>query len=207
MKDLPISVVFYKRTKVFDQDTVPAALLKEHQTKENTWGRIVVLTGKLLYIIPSTEEILELNNILIKDNVVGILPESTKYNKKKVSTIEQATNYYKRHNRETIVNKVTRQPILIRVYCSESFEFDTPITKIYNSYFGEYNKHEDAKWNIPILSEYGMAAFYPAEEIYQDISQFLGWLVNNPEIPNKQTDTEKIVTHGFDLKESFRHRK
>jgi len=60
MKDLPISVVFYKRTKVFDQDTVPAALLKEHQTKENTWGRIVVLTGKLLYIIPSTEEILEL---------------------------------------------------------------------------------------------------------------------------------------------------
>jgi len=153
------------------------------------------------------EEILELNNILIKDNVVGILPESTKYNKKKVSTIEQATNYYKRHNRETIVNKVTRQPILIRVYCSGSFEFDTPITKIYNSYFGEYNKHEDAKWNIPILSEYGMAAFYPAEEIYQDISQFLGWLVNNPEIPNKQTDTEKIVTHGFDLKESFRHRK
>ena len=59
MKTLPPDVQRYKQTPEFDENSVPAGLLKAHQTKEGTWGRIVVLSGSLLYRIlePEIEEI------------------------------------------------------------------------------------------------------------------------------------------------------
>lgn len=59
MKALPTEVASYKRTPEFTQDTVPPGLLKAHQTKEGTWGKIVVLEGRLLYRIlePETKEL------------------------------------------------------------------------------------------------------------------------------------------------------
>ncbi len=43
---------------MFDENSVPAGLLKAHQTKTGTWGKIVVVEGKLLYRIlePEREE-------------------------------------------------------------------------------------------------------------------------------------------------------
>jgi tellurite resistance-related uncharacterized protein len=38
----------YRTTPVFDQDTLPAALRREHRTKAGVWGIIRVLEGKLL---------------------------------------------------------------------------------------------------------------------------------------------------------------
>ena len=59
MKDLPTEVSSYKRTPEFSNETVPKGLLRAHQTKEGTWGKIVVLEGKLRYRIlePEVEEI------------------------------------------------------------------------------------------------------------------------------------------------------
>lgn len=51
MKVLPESVSVYKRTPDFNQETIPAGLLKAHTTKEGTWGKICVTKGKLLYTI------------------------------------------------------------------------------------------------------------------------------------------------------------
>jgi tellurite resistance-related uncharacterized protein len=51
MRQLPTTVRPYKRTATFDQDSIPAGLLKSHATKTGTWGRIVVLQGRLLYRI------------------------------------------------------------------------------------------------------------------------------------------------------------
>lgn len=50
----------YKRTAVFDQDTLPAALRREHRTKPGVWGVIRVLEGRLrLQILaPPSEAIL-----------------------------------------------------------------------------------------------------------------------------------------------------
>lgn len=48
---LPPDVVLYKTTPVFDENTVPAGLLKNHNTKEGVWGRIVVTEGSLLYTL------------------------------------------------------------------------------------------------------------------------------------------------------------
>lgn len=58
MKSLPSNVQVYKRTPDFTEATVPAGLLKFHQTKDGTWGRIQVTAGALLYRIlePTLEE-------------------------------------------------------------------------------------------------------------------------------------------------------
>ena len=58
MQTLPDNCISYKQTPVFDEHSIPAGLLRAHQTKSGTWGKIVVLEGKLRYRIlePSVEE-------------------------------------------------------------------------------------------------------------------------------------------------------
>lgn len=38
----------YRTTSVFDQDTIPAALRRDHNTKAGVWGLVQVLEGQLL---------------------------------------------------------------------------------------------------------------------------------------------------------------
>jgi hypothetical protein len=57
---------------------------------------------------------------------------------------------------------------------------------------------------VPVLKEFGFAARIDAHEMYQKVYAFLSWLKDNPEIPNNQTDKEKIISHGHDPKTSFR---
>lgn len=59
MKSLPADVHSYKKTLEFSQETVPRGLLKAHQTKEGTWGKIIVVSGQLNYRIlePQLEEL------------------------------------------------------------------------------------------------------------------------------------------------------
>lgn len=61
MNDLPADVEAYSRSPEFDQDTLPAALRKQHSTKAGTWALIHVLEGKLTYRIyePPSETVLE----------------------------------------------------------------------------------------------------------------------------------------------------
>jgi len=51
----------YKRTAVFDENTLPAALRREHRTKLGVWAIIRVLEGRLRYQVldPASEVILE----------------------------------------------------------------------------------------------------------------------------------------------------
>jgi tellurite resistance-related uncharacterized protein len=51
----------YKRTAIFDENTLPAALRREHRTKPGVWGVIRVLEGRLRYRVlePASEAILE----------------------------------------------------------------------------------------------------------------------------------------------------
>lgn len=46
---LPAGLRPYSCTAVFTQDTVPAALLKAHNTKDGAWALIRVLEGELIY--------------------------------------------------------------------------------------------------------------------------------------------------------------
>jgi tellurite resistance-related uncharacterized protein len=61
MSGLPPGVEAYSRSPEFDQDTLPAALRKQHSTKPGTWALIHVLEGRLIYRIyePPSETVLE----------------------------------------------------------------------------------------------------------------------------------------------------
>ncbi|MEO6305108.1 MAG: hypothetical protein ABIP51_18260 [Bacteroidia bacterium] len=56
----------------------------------------------------------------------------------------------------------------------------------------------------PILSEYDFGRALSPDDIWIILSD---WLGKEKVIPNNQTDKEKVVAAGFDLKKSFRHRK
>lgn len=51
----------YKRTPIFDQDTLPAGLRCDHRTKDGVWGVIRVLSGRLRLHIPGRTEAIELS--------------------------------------------------------------------------------------------------------------------------------------------------
>ena len=58
---LPGGLVAYRRTPVFDQDTIPAGLRREHRTAAGVWGLIAVLEGRLRFrtLHPISEKVLE----------------------------------------------------------------------------------------------------------------------------------------------------
>ncbi len=60
-RESPPTATPYRSTAVFDQDTLPAALRKDHRTKPGVWGVIRVLDGQLRYVVtePASELILE----------------------------------------------------------------------------------------------------------------------------------------------------
>ena len=47
--EFPASLAKYSESPTFDQDTLPQALRRDHNTKAGVWGRIVVLEGALIY--------------------------------------------------------------------------------------------------------------------------------------------------------------
>lgn len=58
--ELPPGLTAYKRTPVFNENTVPPGLRREHRTKDTVWALIHVLEGKLLYriLLPPGEQVL-----------------------------------------------------------------------------------------------------------------------------------------------------
>ena len=75
MKALPADVSPYKRTPEFTESTVPAGLLRSHDTKDGVWGKIVVLEGTLLYRIlePKVEE------IVLSPNRYGVVEPTVRH--------------------------------------------------------------------------------------------------------------------------------
>jgi hypothetical protein len=73
--------------------------------------------------------------------------------------------------------------------------------------FFDSNKKVTSSWNMCNLTDFGLAKYVPADEMYQKVYAFISYLKDHPEIPNKQTNEEKLLSHGFDKKISFRHRK
>lgn len=55
MAILPGDLEAYRQTPIFDETTVPAALLRRHTTKAGVWGRICVLEGELVYRVLEPE--------------------------------------------------------------------------------------------------------------------------------------------------------
>jgi tellurite resistance-related uncharacterized protein len=48
--ELPEGLVLTRTTPVFDNDTVPAGLLRAHRLANDVWGRLVVMSGVLGFV-------------------------------------------------------------------------------------------------------------------------------------------------------------
>jgi tellurite resistance-related uncharacterized protein len=46
MNKLPESVQAYKKTKTFNENDIPQALLNNHNTQKGVWGKINIVSGK-----------------------------------------------------------------------------------------------------------------------------------------------------------------
>ncbi|WP_292414682.1 MULTISPECIES: DUF1971 domain-containing protein [unclassified Methylophaga] len=89
MKPLPDNVVAYKRTPEFDESTIPTGLLNSHQTKEGVWGKIVVLSGKLLYTIQQPFEEIELDS-----DRVGVVEPTVLHHVKPMGQVSFFVEFY-----------------------------------------------------------------------------------------------------------------
>ena len=68
MPRLPTCAKIYKETRVFDNDSVPAGLLKTHSVKSGTWGQIVVLEGMVHYVMEDEDL-----TVVLRPAIVGII--------------------------------------------------------------------------------------------------------------------------------------
>lgn len=75
---------------------------------------------------------------------------------------------------------------------------------IIHDVFGKHS-YKDYKFSkFPILKDYNLSNFLSPERIWLMLYDFLS---KTKEIPNYQTDKEKIISKGFDYKHSFRNTK
>lgn len=96
---------------------------------------------------------------------------------------EDNKNQYKKENGVEIdANMIHRKPVLMKI-------------------------GRKGEWQVPLLCTFNFHNILSAKEVYINVETFMGWIVDNPPLPDTQTNEGKIVGHGFDLKESFRHRK
>lgn len=90
MKVLPSTVSPYRQTPEFDENSVPAGLLKSHSTKMGVWGKIIVLDGKLLYRIlePDIEE------IMLTPETSGVVEPTVKHEVVPVQSVRFYVEFY-----------------------------------------------------------------------------------------------------------------
>lgn len=64
--------------------------------------------------------------------------------------------------------------------------------------------YRNITYKNPILANWGFGNIIPASELFTKISN---WFLErlDRDIPDNQTDVEKLTSHGFDRNESFRH--
>ncbi len=73
MPRLPPKACVYKETAVFDENTVPQGLRLSHQLRADTWGQIVVLEGRIDYVIEAAPHLA----FVLRPGVMGaVAPQS-----------------------------------------------------------------------------------------------------------------------------------
>lgn len=87
------------------------------------------------------------------------------------------------------------------VFYSNKTEYISPNDK-YNCPILRWHKQTDDFAKFPVLSDYQVHKVFTAQEMWIMLTE---WLGREKVIPNKQTDKEKILSNGFDLKTSFRN--
>ncbi len=92
--EFPQGLEAYKRTPEFNEQSVPAGLLKNHSTKTGTWGLIEVVEGRLMYTVQGSEGVVldagrkgvVAPNVLHQVSPLGHVRFSVEFWRKRLST-------------------------------------------------------------------------------------------------------------------------
>ena len=127
-----------------------------------------------------------------------------------------------------IVYDFVANPLLIdkRRFTWSDHELDYPDGKVSKNIFeltekvgapvylieksSRYHREVHIQSEIPNLGNLGVASFYPATQLYQDLAYFIGnTMKDNPDTkpPVEVDNLTRLQQYGFDKKTSFRHRK
>ncbi len=91
MKKLPDKISVYKKTDMFDQDSVPKGLLENHSTKEGVWGKINVIEGKLLYRIQSDP----IEEVELSNEIFGVVEPQVLHSVTPIGTVKFFVEFLK----------------------------------------------------------------------------------------------------------------
>ncbi|MFA6238049.1 MAG: DUF1971 domain-containing protein [Bacteriovorax sp.] len=91
MKQLPPNVIAYKKTKIFTEEIIPDGLLKNHQTLPEVWGKIVILKGRLEYVIQS--EPIEI--VSLDDKKFGVVEPQILHHVRALGPVEFYVEFFK----------------------------------------------------------------------------------------------------------------
>lgn len=67
---LPEGLEYVRTTDVFDNDSVPAGLLRAHRVAEGVWGQLVMRSGSVRFVFEDTAD----EPIIAKDNDAVPIP-------------------------------------------------------------------------------------------------------------------------------------
>ncbi len=89
MQTLPNNVTHYKSTKVFNQETVPKGLLKDHSTASHVWGELNIISGTLEYAIGENEV------HILNTEIKGVIAPEEIHHIKPIGNVEFFIKFYK----------------------------------------------------------------------------------------------------------------
>ncbi len=81
-------------TPVFDQDSIPAGLRKDHTTKEGVWGLIHVSSGTLRYVCQAPVS----RELLLEPGINGIIPPGLPHHVKAEGLVSFYVEFFTRRS-------------------------------------------------------------------------------------------------------------
>ncbi len=90
MKSMPDNVTAYGRTPEYDEDSVPDMWLGSHTTKQGVWVKIIVLEGRLLYVIREPRE-----EILLEPDRIGVVEPRVSHLVKPIGKVRFYLEFYR----------------------------------------------------------------------------------------------------------------
>lgn len=88
--NFPKNVNHYLDSKVFNQDTVPKGLLRAHSTKDKTWGKIIVKSGELMYVVDDLGD----QSFLLQAGVEGVIAPKMLHHIERTGAVEFFIEFY-----------------------------------------------------------------------------------------------------------------
>ncbi len=73
--EFPENLASFQRTPIFENTTIPQALLLDHATKSGIWAKIVVLQGNLRYVVQKPVD----KSFLLNPETPGVIAPEVKH--------------------------------------------------------------------------------------------------------------------------------